>query len=144
MNNIQLKVKLTSVNTEYVGQDAKICTSGHAKYQFYSNGKMNTRSMAYRTYGKSALALKEAGVNSVHVISGSLNIYPPNDQNPNHAMLLTIKQSVPVAVTKAPATSMVQPIQPVVQPQQPVATQPVPQSTAQPQSSVDNLDKIPF
>ncbi len=34
MNNIQLKVKLVSVNTEYVGQDAKIVVAGIAKFKF--------------------------------------------------------------------------------------------------------------
>lgn len=134
MNNIQLKIKLLSVNSEFIGQDAKIVVSGQAKYQFYNNGKMNTRTMAYRAFGKSALALSEAGENSVHVISGQLNIDPPNDQTPNHAMLLTISQSVQVAATQAPV------------PPQPVAK---PQATVQPQSTAQSLspeesNQIPF
>ena len=129
MNNIQLKVKLVSINTKFDGQSAKV--SGQAKFQYYNNGKVNTDTIGYQAFGKSALALVEAGVNSVHVVIGQLNVFPPSEQNPNHSMLLTLSQCLPVAVTKAP-----------------VAKPANPQPTAQPQpveeSSVDSLDKIPF
>ncbi len=141
MNNIQLKVKLVSVNTEYVGQEAKITVSGQAKFQFYDKGKTQTRTIPYRSYGQSALFLQEAGANSVHVVSGSLNVYPPNDHNPSHSMLLTVNNALPVVVTKT------QP-QPTAQPQQ--VDQP--SSTVQPQqvdvsnssNGVNSDDKIPF
>ncbi len=51
MNNIQLKVKLVSVNTEYVGQEAKITVSGQAKFQFYDKGKTQTRTIPYIEIG---------------------------------------------------------------------------------------------
>ncbi len=141
MNNIQLKVKLVSVNTEYVGQEAKITVSGQAKFQFYDKSKTQTRTIPYRSYGQSALFLQEAGANSVHVVLGSLNVYPPNDHNPSHSMLLTVNNALPVVVTKT------QP-QPTAQPQQ--VDQP--SSTVQPQqvdvsnssNGVNSDDKIPF
>ncbi|MEM8777580.1 MAG: hypothetical protein AAGF26_01650, partial [Cyanobacteria bacterium P01_G01_bin.49] len=108
MNNIQLKIKLVSVNTDLVGENSKIVVSGTAKYQFGGNNKTNTRQLAYRAFGRSALALQEAKQNSVHIISGSLNVYPPNDQNPNHTLLLTINQSFPVSVAQPTAKTVAQ------------------------------------
>ncbi len=102
MNNIQLKVKLVAVRAEYVGKDAKIVVSGVAKFQFDDQGKMKARSIPYKAYGQTALALQNAVKDSVHAVSGQLNVFPPNDQNPNHSMLLTINKALPVVVTKAP------------------------------------------
>ena len=141
MNNIQLKVKLVSVNTEYVGQEAKITVSGQAKFQFYDKGKTQTRTIPYRSYGQAALFLQEAGANSVHVVSGSLNVYPPNDHNPSHSMLLTVNNALPVVVTKT------QP-QPTAQSQQ--VDQPSPTAQSQPSdesnlpNEVNSDDPIPF
>ncbi|EAZ88877.1 hypothetical protein [Crocosphaera chwakensis] len=152
MNNIQLKVKLDSLNTEYVGQEAKIVVSGKAKFQFYDKGNTQTRLIAYRSYGQTALALKEAGANSVHAVSGSLNVYPPNEQNPSHFMLLTISNALPVLVTKTPVEQPqpTEQLQPVAQPSsaeqpQPVEpSQPVDDSQQVEQSKDSNDDSIPF
>ena len=137
MNNIQLKVKLVSVNTEYVGQDAKIVVSGIAKFQFYDKGNTNTRTISYRSYGQSALFLQNAGNDSVHVISGYLNVYPPNEHNSSHSMLLTINNALPVVVTKT------QP-QPTAQSQQ--LDQHIVDQPSQPNTSnqVNSSDNIPF
>ncbi len=121
MNTIQLKVKLVSLNTEYVGTESKIVVSGMAKYQFCEQGKMKTRSMAYRAFGPGALVLQSAGKDSVHAITGQLNVYPPNDQNPNHSMLLTISKALPVAITKTPVKP-----QPVAQPKKLETLQDIP------------------
>ncbi|MEL4895128.1 hypothetical protein [Crocosphaera sp. Alani8] len=129
MNNIQLKVKLISVSTEYIGQEAKIVVSGQAKFQFYEKGKTQTRTIPYRSFGQSALFLQEAGANSVHVVSGSLNVYPPNEHNPSHSMLLTVNNALPVVTTAQP--SPVRQPSPTVQPQ-PTAPQPQPTANSQP------------
>ncbi len=141
MNNIQLKVKLVSVNTEYVGQEAKITVSGQAKFQFYDKGKTQTRTIPYRSYGQSALFLQEAGANSVHVVSGSLNVYPPNDHNPNHSMLLTVNNALPVVVTKTQPQQL-EPSQPTPQPQpvEPLQSE----VKSNPSNEVNSSDKIPF
>lgn len=149
MNNIQLKVKLFSVNTEYVGQDAKIVVSGKAKFQFYDKGNTQTRFIAYRSYGQSALFLQNAGVDSVHVVSGYLNVYPPNEHNPSHSMLLTVNNALPVVVTKTQPSPTAQ-TQPIAQP----SSTEQPQTVAQPQSLDEsqqvepdkdsNDDPIPF
>ncbi|MEM8780261.1 MAG: hypothetical protein AAGF26_15600 [Cyanobacteria bacterium P01_G01_bin.49] len=108
MNNIQLKIKLVSVNTEYVGQDTKIVVSGKAKFRFYGSGQFETREISYKTYGKTALALQDAGNGSVYVVSGSVNIYKPNDTNPNYTMVLTINQACPVSFNQPEPQSVAQ------------------------------------
>ena len=122
MNNVQLKVKLDSVNAEYVGKEAKIVVSGVAKFQFYRNGQMNVRSVPYQAYGQTALTLQSAGENSIHVISGVLNVYPPSDKNPSHSLLLTINKTLPIGMAQAPVK---------------------PQAAPQPKK-VEGKEKIPF
>jgi hypothetical protein len=101
MNNIQLKIKLIDLKAEFVGKDGKILVSGNCKFQFYDKGQNNVQSMGYRAFGQTALILQEAGKDSVHVISGSLNIEPPNEKNPNHSMSINISKALPVTVTKS-------------------------------------------
>ncbi len=141
MNNIQLKVKLVSVNTEYVGQDAKIVVSGKAKFQFYDKGNTQTRFIAYRSYGQSALFLQNAGIDSVHVVSGYLNVYPPNEHNASHSMLLTVNNALPVVVTKTQPSPTAQP-QPVDQPSPTAQSQPSDESNLP--NEVNSDDPIPF
>ncbi len=134
MNNIQLKIKLKTVNVRPTSNN-QIIASGECQFMFYDQKKINVRQLVYQAYGQTALTLNSSGVDSIHVISGRINIFKPTEDNPNSKMLLTVENTLCITTAKSAtqpaAQPQAQPAQPVAQPQaQPVApamTNPVPQ-----------------
>ena len=101
MNNIQLKVLIKSVQISHVGQDSKLMVTGNCKFQHYdhsSPNKKKTCSLKYKAFGYAARTLEKIKVNTTCIISGSLDIYSPNDDNPNHQAILNISTVLPVDI----------------------------------------------
>ena len=134
MNNIQLKIKLNTVNVRPTSNN-QIIASGECQFMFYDQKKIRVRQLVYQAYGQTALTLNSSGVDSIHVISGRINIFKPTEDNPNSKMLLTVENTLCIATAKSAtqpaAQPQAQPAQPVAQPTaKPVApamTNPVPQ-----------------
>ncbi len=89
MNNIQLRVRLDSINESYT-HDGKLQISGICSFKFYDKNELKVRPLYFITYGQNAVTLNQTGVNTIHLVSGRLNIYKPSEQNPNHQPVLTI------------------------------------------------------
>ena len=101
MNNIQLKVLIKSVQISHIGQDSKLMVTGNCKFQHYdhsSPNKKKTCTLKYKAFGYAARTLEKIKVNTTCIISGSLDIYSPNDDNPNHQAILNISTVVPVEI----------------------------------------------
>ncbi len=135
MNNIQLKIKLNTVNVRPTSNN-QIIASGECQFMFYDQKKINVRQLVYQAYGQTALTLNSSGVDSIHVISGRINIFKPTEDNPNSKMLLTVENTLCIATAKSAtqpaAQPQAQPAQPVTQPQAQPTAQPVAQPQAQP------------
>ena len=101
MNTNQLKVLIKSVDISHVGQDSKLMVTGNCKFQHYdhsSPNKKKTCSLKYKAFGYAARTLEKIKVNTTCIISGSLDIYSPNDDNPNHQAILNISTVIPVEI----------------------------------------------
>ena len=101
MNNIQLKVLIKSINVSHVGQDSKLMVTGNCKFQHYAHSSSNKRktcSLKYKAFGYAARTLEKIKVNTTCIISGSLDIYSPNEDNPNHQAILNISTVIPVEI----------------------------------------------
>ena len=101
MNNIQLKVLIKSVQISHVGQDSKLMVTGNCKFQHYdhsSPNKKKTCTLKYKAFGYAARTLEKLKVNTTCIISGSLDIYSPNEDNPNHQAILNISTVIPVEI----------------------------------------------
>ena len=101
MNTIQLKVLIKSVQISHVGQDSKLMVTGNCKFQHYdhsSPNKKKTCTLKYKAFGYAARTLEKIKVNTTCIISGSLDIYSPNDDNPNHQAILNISTVIPVEI----------------------------------------------
>ena len=101
MNNIQLKVLIKSVQISHIGQDSKLMVTGNCKFQHYdhsSPNKKKTCTLKYKAFGYAARTLEKLKVNTTCIISGSLDIYSPNDDNPNHQAILNISTVIPVEI----------------------------------------------
>ena len=101
MNNIQLKVLIKSVQISHIGQDSKLMVTGDCKFQHYdhtSSKKRKTCTLKYKAFGYSARTLEKLKVNTTCIISGSLDIYSPNEDNPNHQAILNISTVIPVEI----------------------------------------------
>ena len=101
MNNIQLKVLIKSVQISHVGQDSKLMVTGNCKFQHYdhsSPNKKKTCTLKYKAFGYAARSLEKIKVNTTCIVSGSLDIYPPNDNMVNHQAFLNISTVVPVEI----------------------------------------------
>ena len=152
MNNIQLKIKLKTVNVRPTSNN-QIIASGECQFMFYDQKKINVRQLVYQAYGQTALTLNSSGVDSIHVISGRINIFKPTEDNPNSKMLLTVENTLCLATAKSATQPAAQPqtqaqAQPAAQAQaqaQAQATQPVAQPTAKPvsQPPIAVPDRVP-
>ena len=101
MNNIQLKVLIKSVQISHIGQDSKLMVTGNCKFQHYdhsSPNKKKTCTLKYKAFGYAARTLEKLKVNTTCIISGSLDIYSPNEDNPNHQAILNISTVIPVEI----------------------------------------------
>ena len=93
MNNAQLRVRINSLQTNHT-QDGTLTISGDSSFKYYDRGGFKVRSLRFQAYGEAAVTLNQGGVGAVHVLSGRLNIFKPNDTHPNHQMLLTVERTV--------------------------------------------------
>ncbi|MGK7957796.1 MAG: hypothetical protein AB4063_21475 [Crocosphaera sp.] len=101
MNTIQLKVLVKSMNVSHVGQDSKLMITGECKFHHYdstSPNKKKTCTLQYKAFGYAAQTLQKIKVNTTCIISGSLDIYPPNKENPNHQVILSMNTVIPVEI----------------------------------------------
>ncbi len=101
MNTIQLKVLVKSINVSHVGQDSKLMITGECKFQHYdstSPKKKKTCTLKYKAFGYAAQTLQKIKVNTTCIISGSLDIYAPNQEIPNHQVMLNINTVIPVEI----------------------------------------------
>lgn len=110
MNNAQLRVRLDSLQASHT-QDGTLNVSGQCSFKYYDRSGYKVRPLRFQAYGEAAVALNNGGVGAVHVVSGRLNIFKPNDTNPNHQMLLTVERTV---VVGGQPTSGSTPVIPVV------------------------------
>ena len=91
----------------------KLDISGTCFFQFYERKELKVHTLRYQTYGQAAIALKETGVDSIHIISGWLNIFPPNAENSNHQPLLNITKAI--CISESSQTTNHTPVQSAVQ-----------------------------
>ncbi|MBD3557514.1 hypothetical protein H6S82_01355 [Planktothrix sp. FACHB-1355] len=110
MNNAQLRVRIDSLQASHT-QDGTLNVSGQCSFKYYDRSGYKVRPLRFQAYGEAAVALNNGGVGAVHVVSGRLNIFKPNDTNPNHQMLLTVERTV---VVGGQPTSGYTPVIPVV------------------------------
>ncbi|HAA29600.1 MAG TPA: hypothetical protein DCE56_20295 [Cyanobacteria bacterium UBA8553] len=95
MNNAQLRVRINSLQASHT-QDGTLNVSGECSFKYYDRSGYKVRPLRFQAYGEAAVALNNAAVGAIHVVSGRLNIFKPNDTNPNHQMLLTVERTVVV------------------------------------------------
>lgn len=112
MNNTQLRVRLNSLQASHT-QDGTLNVSGECSFKYYDRSGYKVRPLRFQAYGEAAVALNHAGVGSIHVVSGRLNIFKPNDTNPNHQMLLTVERTVVVGGQSTSGATPVTPIVPI-------------------------------
>ena len=101
MNTIQLKVLIKSVDISHVGQDSKLMVTGNCKFQHYDHSspkKKKTCSLKYKAFGYAARILEKIKVDTTCIVSGSLDVYPPNDNMVNHQAFLNISTVIPVEI----------------------------------------------
>ena len=101
MNTIQLKVLIKSINVSHVGQDSKLMVTGNCKFQHYdhnSPNKKKTCTLKYKAFGYAAQTLEKIKVDTTCIISGFLDVHPPNDNMINHLALLNISTAIPVEI----------------------------------------------
>ncbi|WP_226592492.1 hypothetical protein [Microseira wollei] len=84
--------------------DGTLMVSGEAAFKYYDRGGFPVRPIGFQSYGEAAVALNNSGVGAIHVVSGRLNIFKPNDANPNHRMLLTVERTIVVGGQEATPT----------------------------------------
>ncbi|CCQ64881.1 hypothetical protein CWATWH0402_5969 [Crocosphaera watsonii WH 0402] len=75
--------------------------TGNCKFQHYdhsSPNKKKTCTLKYKAFGYAARTLEKLKVNTTCIISGSLDIYSPNEDNPNHQAILNISTVIPVEI----------------------------------------------
>jgi hypothetical protein len=133
MNSIQLKICVNHLETSYT-QDthAQLIVEGIASFKFYDNGENKTRSLAFRAFGQAAVSLQQAGIGSVHVAQGRLNIYPRSENNLNERPVLTITSAILVAA------------QPATQPQPQAQVTILTTASNEPKNPVLVTEDIPF
>ncbi|MGH2414512.1 MAG: hypothetical protein ACRDEA_12675 [Microcystaceae cyanobacterium] len=95
MNSIQLRIRIDELRSRHT-TDGKLVVEGICSFKFSDNGETRVRPLSFTGYGQAAVSLNDAGIGSVHAISGRLNIHPPSDTNPNHSTSLTIQHSLAV------------------------------------------------
>ncbi len=109
MNNTQLKVKIQTANPNYSTQ-GKLIVKGQCLFKFYDNKETHTEILYYQAYGQAAVALNEAGVGSVFVLIGRINVYPPNEDNINHLTILNVENAVCIKASTSKQPVAVSPI----------------------------------
>ncbi|MBD2185552.1 hypothetical protein [Aerosakkonema funiforme] len=111
MNNAQLRVRIDSLQASHT-QDGTLNVSGQCSFKYYDRSGYKVRPLRFQAYGEAAVALNNGGVGAVHVVSGRLNIFKPNDNNPNHQMLLTVERTVVVGGQPTSGYTQVIPVVP--------------------------------
>ncbi len=98
MNNVTLKIQIIDVNCTSTGDkdDESILTSGRCGFKFTDRKEEKGRVLNFQAYNEVGGNLADAGVNSVHVVNGSLNQYKPTDGSLNPILILVIKQSTKI------------------------------------------------
>ena len=109
MNNTQLKVKIQTANPNFSGQ-GKLIVKGQCLFKFYDNKETHTEILNYQAYGQAAVALNEAGVGSVFVLIGRINVYPPAEDNLNHLTILNVENAVCIKASTSKQPVAVSPI----------------------------------
>ena len=135
MNTIQLKVLIKSVQISHVGQDSKLMVTGNCKFQHYdhsSPNKKKTCTLKYKAFGYAARTLEKLKVNTTCIISGSLDIYSPNEDNPNHQAILNISTVIPVEILDTTEYNKV------------VSKPKTTEKTVEPKASYESEEPIPF
>ncbi len=161
MNNTQLKAKIQTANPNYSTQ-GKLIVKGQCLFKFYDAKETHTEILNYQAYGHSAVALNEDGVGSVFVLMGRINVYPPNEDNINHLVILNVEQAIcikansanqPVAIPtvttaaqRVPvgAATAAEPVRQGASTVTAIATEPLVEAPSNGVNEVDELDGIPF
>ncbi|NER49644.1 MAG: hypothetical protein F6J92_23715 [Symploca sp. SIO1A3] len=73
MNSTTQKIRIDEVFTNY-NPEGKLQLSGRCSFQFYERGEIQSGSLRFSAYGNCAVLLNEAGVGSVVIGTGRLNI----------------------------------------------------------------------
>jgi hypothetical protein len=103
MNVIQLKIKLASINLERTADD-RVSATGTCQFQFSDRGSLQVRSLPYHAWGQAALTMQEAGIGSIHAISGQFHVFPPKEQQRNPVLLLSVTNALPLTLPQPPST----------------------------------------
>ncbi len=109
MNNAQLKVKIQTANPNYSTQ-GKLIVKGQCLFKFYDNKETHTEILNYQAYGQAAVTLNEAGVGSVFVLIGRINVYPPNEDNINHLTIFNVDSAICIKASTANQPVAVSPV----------------------------------
>lgn len=110
MNSIQVKIRVNRLETSCT-QDDKIVVNGQCSFQFWDKGENQVRPLQFQAFGQPAIVLQQAGIGSVHIVNGRLNIYPRSPDNPNERSLLTISSAIPLVTAQSPSpTAQAKPI----------------------------------
>ena len=101
MNTIQLKIRVNSINVSHIGQDSRLMITGKCQFQHYDSFSPNKKkicTLKYKAFGYAAQTLQQMNANTIYIIRGSIDIYPPNEQYPNHQTILNISTAIPVNI----------------------------------------------
>ena len=93
MNNVNLKVRIESINPMHL-PDGALQVTALSAFKFIDKTETKIKPLNIQAYGANALAINQAGIGSILMISGRLLIYKPTDQNPNHQMLLSVEKVI--------------------------------------------------
>jgi hypothetical protein len=143
MNNAQLRVRIDSLQASHT-TDGTLMVSGEASFKYYDRGGFQVRPIPFQSYGEAAVALNNSGVGAIHVVSGRLNIFKPNDANPNHRMLLTVERTIVVGGQDASPSTPVNPVVPLSPLTSAVDSPPVPVPAVSNGKAIAQYDSIPF
>jgi hypothetical protein len=101
MNNATLKVRIESINPMHLPDGALQITALSA-FKFFNKSEAKIKPLNIQAYGATALAINQAGIGSILIVSGRLSIYKPSDQNPNHQMLLSVEKVIVIQAGMLP------------------------------------------
>ena len=159
MNQATFYIVLIDFNSKTT-QDNSLMVTGKCLFKFSDRNLEDKEIMGFHAYGQTAQSLIDAGVGSIHVVSGRLNIYKRDENNLNPRLNLVIESAIcfatnpEVETTSEPNQQDSSPtVAPVSEAEQTDSNQTVPEAQnttslkrelATVSSSKENLDHIPF
>ena len=93
MNQATFYIVLIDFNSKTT-QDNSLMVTGKCLFKFSDRNLEDKEIMGFHAYGQTAQSLIDAGVGSIHVVSGRLNIYKRDENNLNPRLNLVIESAI--------------------------------------------------